>query len=111
MSLPAPEQTLLNDGESLAINALKALKTGIDSWLTGTATAVPKITTDLVPAVTGFIENLAPASAKPYLQTLFDLFDVAAGAVLDPIDAVAISGIKLAQSNVNAAIEHFVTMI
>ncbi len=108
MTTPAnPPAPALTDIRTLAIEALQALGTTIDTILGDASTELPTLTSDGLNMAVSLVENLVPAGPiRTLVTTILTTANAAAhAALMAAVDAPALALLVVAKANVDAALK------
>jgi len=98
------EQQALDDGAKLMTDSLEALKKAVDSIFAGAEADVQKLLGDGLAVAEDLIENLFPASVRPFVAGVIGSASIPANVAIGAITPRIIAALKVGQANVDAVI-------
>jgi hypothetical protein len=100
---PVQEQAI-KDGAALVNTSLDAITQAVDSIFANAEAAVPKLAGDLLAVAEDLIENLFPASARPFVAGILGSATVPVDAALGTVTPRLVAALKAGQANVDVII-------
>ena len=95
------QEQALKDGADLVNTSLDAITKAVDSIFAAAEAAVPKLSGDALAVAEDFIENLFPASVRPFVAGILGSAAIPANIAIGAVTPRIIAALKMGQANVD----------